>query len=49
MDGDAKTTPLKTLQGRIWAAGFEAGDLRSQFFPDVAPAVRATPSRSSDS
>ncbi|NAS24298.1 acireductone synthase [Herbidospora sp. NEAU-GS84] len=40
MDGDVKATPLKTLQGQIWAAGFASGDLTSHFFPDVAPALR---------
>jgi enolase-phosphatase E1 len=41
MDADVKTTPLKTLQGQIWADGFAAGHLTSQFFDDVAPALRA--------
>ncbi|WP_214415781.1 acireductone synthase [Sphaerisporangium fuscum] len=41
MDGDVKATPLKTLQGRIWAEGFAAGELTSHFFPDVPPALRA--------
>lgn len=41
MDGDVKAIPLKTLQGRIWAAGFAAGDLTPHFFDDVAPALRA--------
>jgi len=41
MDGDVKATPLKTLQGRIWADGFAAGELTAHFFPDVPPALRA--------
>jgi enolase-phosphatase E1 len=41
MDGDVKATPLKALQGQIWAEGFAAGELTSRFFPDVAPALRA--------
>lgn len=41
MDEDVKATPLKTLQGQIWAAGFAAGELTAHFFPDVAPALRA--------
>lgn len=41
MDGDVKATPLKTLQGRIWAEGFAAGELTAHFFPDVPPALRA--------
>jgi len=38
---DAKVTPLKTLQGLIWADGYASGDLRSEVFPDVVPALRA--------
>ncbi|WP_214105287.1 acireductone synthase [Acrocarpospora catenulata] len=41
MDGDVKATPLKTLQGQIWAAGFADGELTAHFFPDVPPALRA--------
>ncbi|GAA1018267.1 enolase-phosphatase E1 [Acrocarpospora pleiomorpha] len=40
MDGDVKATPLKTLQGQIWAAGFAGGELTAHFFPDVPPALR---------
>jgi enolase-phosphatase E1 len=39
MDEDQKVTPLKTLQGLIWAHGFEVGELTSQFFDDVPPAL----------
>jgi len=38
MDQDRKSTPLKSLQGRIWEAGYRAGELRSQLFDDVPPA-----------
>lgn len=41
MNEDVKATPLKTLQGQIWAAGFASGELVSHFFPDVPPALRA--------
>ncbi|GII60701.1 enolase-phosphatase E1 [Sphaerisporangium krabiense] len=41
MDGDVKATPLKTLQGQVWAAGFAGGELTAHFFPDVPPALRA--------
>jgi enolase-phosphatase E1 len=37
---DAKVTPLKTLQGLIWAEGYASGDLRSEVYPDVVPALR---------
>lgn len=38
MASDVKSTPLKTLQGIIWAEGFAAGEITSHFFADV-PAV----------
>jgi enolase-phosphatase E1 len=38
IDRDRKSTPLKSLQGRIWQAGFGAGELKSQVFPDVPAA-----------
>ncbi len=39
MGRDAKTTGLKQLQGVIWRSGFESGELRSQIFEDVPPAL----------
>lgn len=41
MDRDAKITPLKLIQGRIWAQGYTEGSLISQFYPDVVPMLRA--------
>jgi enolase-phosphatase E1 len=38
IDRDRKTTPLKSLQGKIWEEGYRKGDLRSRVFEDVAPA-----------
>lgn len=38
MDQDRKATPLKSLQGKIWQAGYIAGELHSQVFKDVPPA-----------
>lgn len=35
MDRDSKATPLKSIQGKIWEAGYSSGDLRSQVFEDV--------------
>src|SRR6267142_840080 len=40
MDHDRKTTPLKSLQGKIWEVGYGKGDLRGQVFEDVAPAFK---------
>jgi enolase-phosphatase E1 len=41
MAADIKSTPLKTLQGILWAEGFAAGEITSQFFDDVPPRLRA--------
>src|SRR6185436_19881903 len=35
MDQDRKSTPLKSLQGKIWEAGYRAGDLLAPMFEDV--------------
>ncbi|GAB3439272.1 acireductone synthase [Actinophytocola sediminis] len=40
MSADQKIAPLKTLQGLIWQRGYADGDLTTEFFPDVAPALR---------
>jgi len=39
MDRDRKSTGLKSLQGKIWEAGYRSGELRGQVFPDVPPAL----------
>jgi enolase-phosphatase E1 len=39
MDRDRKSTPLKSLQGRIWDEGYQAGHLRGQVYPDVPRAL----------
>ena len=41
MEQDAKATPLKSLQGLIWEAGFRDGRLRGHLWPDVAACLRA--------
>jgi enolase-phosphatase E1 len=41
MAEDAKVTPLKSLQGLIWRAGYEDGRLKGHLWPDVAPCLRA--------
>jgi enolase-phosphatase E1 len=35
IDVNRKSTPLKTLQGQIWQAGYESGALQSEMFADV--------------
>lgn len=36
---DRKITPLKTLQGILWKAGYEKRELHGHLYPDVAPAI----------
>ena len=38
IDVDRKSTPLKALQGKIWQAGYESGELESVMFADVSEA-----------
>jgi enolase-phosphatase E1 len=35
IDNDCKSTPLKSLQGKIWQKGYESGELKSEVFEDV--------------
>ena len=41
MAADAKVTPLKALQGLIWAEGYADGQIQGHLWPDVAAALRA--------
>ncbi|WP_172387585.1 acireductone synthase [Streptomyces sp. MNP-20] len=41
VDEDRKATPLKALQGVVWAEGFARGDLVAPFFADVVPRLRS--------
>lgn len=41
MAADEKVTPLKTLQGLIWEAGYRDGRLKGHLWPDVADCLRA--------
>ncbi|MEO7190453.1 MAG: acireductone synthase [Vicinamibacterales bacterium] len=40
MARDRKSPALKLVQGWIWEAGYQAGELHGEIFPDVAPALR---------
>src|SRR5580658_6890586 len=40
IDEDRKATPLKALQGLVWAEGYAAGDLQSVLYPEVADSLR---------
>jgi enolase-phosphatase E1 len=46
MDRDRKSTALKSLQGKIWKAGFESGELKGVLFADVPAALRRWSSQS---
>ena len=41
MDADQKITPLKTLQGLIWRAGYEKGVLKGHLYPDAFETLKA--------
>lgn len=41
IDEDRKATPLKTLQGLIWADGYASGELKSHVYDDAAEHLRA--------
>lgn len=40
IDQDKKITPLKSLQGMIWRAGYEDGSLKGHLYPEVAQRLR---------
>ncbi|MFI9384279.1 acireductone synthase [Kutzneria sp. NPDC052558] len=40
IDADVKATPLKTLQGLIWAEGYACGELTAHVYDDVPPVLR---------
>jgi len=40
IDEDRKATPLKTLQGLIWAEGYADGTLKGHVYPDTPVALR---------
>ncbi len=37
---DRKATPLKALQGMVWAQGYRAGRLKGHVYPDAVAALR---------
>jgi enolase-phosphatase E1 len=40
IDEDRKETPLKTIQGLIWAQGYADGELKGHVYPDTPEALR---------
>ena len=45
MDHDRKSRGLKSIQGRIWEAGYRSGALLGELYPDVEPALHRWRSR----
>ena len=41
LDEDKKATPLKSLQGLIWEAGYRQGDFKGHLYPDAAEQLKA--------
>jgi enolase-phosphatase E1 len=41
LDQDKKVTPLKSLQGLIWAEGYERGAFHGHLYPDAAENLKA--------
>ncbi|MGR9013701.1 MAG: acireductone synthase [Gammaproteobacteria bacterium] len=41
IDQDKKVTPLKSLQGMIWEAGYRQGDFKGHLYPDAAANLKA--------
>ena len=41
LDEDKKVTPLKSLQGLIWEAGYQKGDFKGHVYPDAAENLKA--------
>ena len=41
LDEDRKVTPLKSLQGLIWEAGYQKGDFKGHIYPDAAKNLKA--------
>lgn len=37
---DRKATPLKALQGMVWARGYRAGELKGHVYPDAVQALK---------
>lgn len=40
IDADVKATPLKAIQGRVWADGYASGAFQGHVYPDAAAALR---------
>ncbi|QLC74618.1 acireductone synthase [Pseudomonas sp. LPB0260] len=45
---DRKATPLKALQGMVWAEGYRAGQLKGHVYPDAVEALKRWKQRGYD-
>lgn len=48
IDDDKKVTPLKSLQGLIWEAGYRQGDFKGHIYPDAAGYLKTWKSQGLD-
>lgn len=48
IDEDKKATPLKSLQGLIWEAGYRQGDFKGHLYPDAAANLKTWKSKGLD-
>ncbi|MDP1664075.1 MAG: acireductone synthase [Methylobacter sp.] len=48
LDEDKKVTPLKSLQGLIWEAGYRQGDFKGHLYPDAAAHLKEWKARGLD-
>ncbi|MCK9396229.1 MAG: acireductone synthase [Methylobacter sp.] len=48
IDEDKKVTPLKSLQGLLWEAGYRQGDFKGHVYPDAAEKLKEWKSRGLD-
>lgn len=48
IDEDKKVTPLKSLQGLIWEAGYRQGDFKGHIYPDAAEYLKTWKSQGLD-
>ncbi|MGZ4955321.1 MAG: acireductone synthase [Methylobacter sp.] len=48
IDQDKKVTPLKSLQGLIWEAGYRQGDFKGHLYPDAAEKLKEWKSQGLD-
>ncbi|MDD1626390.1 MAG: acireductone synthase [Methylococcaceae bacterium] len=48
IDDDKKVTPLKSLQGLLWEAGYQKGDFKGHVYPDAAENLKIWKARGLD-